>query len=206
MTFFHLNCLTLVLTTIVNHILLPTLVLCSQWRSQPDIWSCKCKFFCVYRLYKESISKEMNNDNDLNLHLHDQMSGWLRYCMFDEQLLWTNELNNWWQILYSLDRPYQDHVMRCENASTIYQTCPKTERLSLFVPLSDINPVGRSNNKFNHAKWWKMPEHQWRIVKRLHELSGIENLHLENLYLWLSNIVLWIWNLQQWPVWSTNSY
>ena len=40
-----------------------------------DIWSCKCKFFCVYRPYKESISKEMNND-DLNLHLHDQMSGW----------------------------------------------------------------------------------------------------------------------------------
>ena len=30
---------------------------------------------------KESISKEMNNDNDLNLHLHDQMSGWLRYCL-----------------------------------------------------------------------------------------------------------------------------
>ena len=28
---------------------------------------------------KELISKEMNNDNDLNLHLHDQMSGWLRY-------------------------------------------------------------------------------------------------------------------------------
>ena len=22
----------------------------------------------------------MNNDNDLNLHLHDQMSGWLRHC------------------------------------------------------------------------------------------------------------------------------
>ena len=21
----------------------------------------------------------MNNDNDLNLHLHDQMSGWLRH-------------------------------------------------------------------------------------------------------------------------------
>ena len=55
-----------------------------QWRSQPDIWSCKmtnangqCKFFCVYRPYKEPISKEMNN-NHLNLHLHDQMSGWLR--------------------------------------------------------------------------------------------------------------------------------
>ena len=32
-------------------------------------------FFCVCRPYKESISKEMKNDNDLNLHLHDQMSG-----------------------------------------------------------------------------------------------------------------------------------
>ena len=42
-------------------------------------WSGKCKFFCVYRPYKESFSKEMNNDNDLNLHLHDQLvSGWLR--------------------------------------------------------------------------------------------------------------------------------
>ena len=39
-----------------------------QWRSQPDIWSCKCKFFCVYRPYKEPISKEMNNDNNLILH------------------------------------------------------------------------------------------------------------------------------------------
>ena len=47
---------------------------CDQWRSQPDNWSCKCKFFCVYRPYKEPISKEMNNDNHLNLHLHDQMS------------------------------------------------------------------------------------------------------------------------------------
>ena len=48
----------------------------AQWRSQPDMWSCKCKFFCVYRPYKESVSKEMNND-DLNLHLHDQIVGGL---------------------------------------------------------------------------------------------------------------------------------
>ena len=27
----------------------------------------------------------MNNDNDLDLHLHDQMSGWLRYC--EEELV-----------------------------------------------------------------------------------------------------------------------
>ena len=44
-----------------------------QWRSQPDIWSCKCKFFCVYRPYKEPTSKEMNKYNHLNLHLHDQV-------------------------------------------------------------------------------------------------------------------------------------
>ena len=30
--------------------------------------NCKCKFFCVYRPYTESIAKEMNIDNDLNLH------------------------------------------------------------------------------------------------------------------------------------------
>ena len=41
---------------------------CTQWRSQPDNLVMLCKFFCVYRPYKESISKEMNNDNDLNLH------------------------------------------------------------------------------------------------------------------------------------------
>ena len=35
------------------------------WRSQLDIWSCEYKFW-VYRLYKESISKELSND--LNLH------------------------------------------------------------------------------------------------------------------------------------------
>ena len=40
-----------------------------------------CKFFCVYRPYKESISKEMNNDNDLNLHSMTKSSGWLRYCV-----------------------------------------------------------------------------------------------------------------------------
>ena len=37
-------------------------------RSQPDIWSCKCNFFCVYRPYKDSISEELNNDSHLNLH------------------------------------------------------------------------------------------------------------------------------------------
>ena len=50
-----------------------------QWRSQPDIWPCKCKFFCVYRPYKELIFKEMNNDNDLNLYSMTKLSGWLSY-------------------------------------------------------------------------------------------------------------------------------
>ena len=39
------------------------------------------QIFLCFRPYKESISEEMNNDNDLNLHLHDQMSGWLRYWL-----------------------------------------------------------------------------------------------------------------------------
>ena len=34
-----------------------------------------CKFFCVYRPYKESISTEMNNDNDLNLHSMTKLLG-----------------------------------------------------------------------------------------------------------------------------------
>ena len=50
-----------------------------QWRSQPDIWSYKCKFFCVYRPYKGLISKTMNNDDDLNLRSMTKLSGWLRY-------------------------------------------------------------------------------------------------------------------------------
>ena len=41
------------------------------------------KFFCVYRPYKDPISKEMNNDNDLNLHSMTKLSGWLRYCLYD---------------------------------------------------------------------------------------------------------------------------
>ena len=35
-------------------------------------------FLCFWP-YKEWISKEMNNDNDLNLHSMTKLSGWLRY-------------------------------------------------------------------------------------------------------------------------------
>ena len=52
----------------------------SQWRSQPDNLVILCKFFCVCRPYKESISREMNNGNDLNLHSMTKLSGWLRCC------------------------------------------------------------------------------------------------------------------------------
>ena len=37
--------------------------------------------FCVYRPYMESTSKEMNNDNDLNLHSITKLSGWPRHCL-----------------------------------------------------------------------------------------------------------------------------
>ena len=36
--------------------------------ASPTFGHANCKFFSVYIPYKESISKEMNNDNDLNLH------------------------------------------------------------------------------------------------------------------------------------------
>ena len=42
-------------------------------------WVMQMQIFSVYRPYKESISKEMNNDNDLNLHSMTKLSGWLRY-------------------------------------------------------------------------------------------------------------------------------
>ena len=38
------------------------------------------QFINVYRPYKESISKEMNYDSDLNLNSMTKLSGWLRYC------------------------------------------------------------------------------------------------------------------------------
>ena len=37
-------------------------------------------FLCLYRPYKESISKAMNND-DLNLHSVTKLSGWLCYWL-----------------------------------------------------------------------------------------------------------------------------
>ena len=51
-----------------------------QWRSQHDNLVMLCKFFCVYRPCKESISKEINND-DLSLHSMTKLSGWLRHCI-----------------------------------------------------------------------------------------------------------------------------
>ena len=56
-----------------------TIVGDNQWQSQPDNFVMLCKFLCVYRPYKQSISKEINNDNDLNLHSMTKLSGWLRY-------------------------------------------------------------------------------------------------------------------------------
>ena len=45
-----------------------------------------------YRSYKESISKEMNNDNNPNLHSMTNMSGWLRYCNRESQNNDNNKL------------------------------------------------------------------------------------------------------------------
>ena len=66
----------------VYSFLLLTVRCCDQWSSRLDMWSCKCNFFCAYRPYKESISKEMNNsDNDLNLYSMTKLSGWVHYWL-----------------------------------------------------------------------------------------------------------------------------
>lgn len=43
-----------------------------------------------------------------------------------------------------LGHPYQDHVMRCENSATRYESCPSTSRLSLVIPLKATNVVGKN--------------------------------------------------------------
>ena len=47
--------------------------------SQPNnsVPLCKLKYCHVYKLSTKSISKEMNNDNELNLHSRTKLSGWL---------------------------------------------------------------------------------------------------------------------------------
>jgi hypothetical protein len=39
-----------------------TLLIYDQWRSQPDSLVMLCKYFRVHRPWKQSISKEMNDD------------------------------------------------------------------------------------------------------------------------------------------------
>ncbi|XP_046847443.1 cellular tumor antigen p53-like [Xenia sp. Carnegie-2017] len=35
---------------------------------------------------------------------------------------------------------YPEHVMRCDNPQTRYESCPKTKRLSIFIPLNAVKP------------------------------------------------------------------
>ena len=46
----------------------------------------------------------MNNDNDLNLHLHDPMSGWLRYRV---QL--AVRISNWTTLYYNVGLEVKRH-------------------------------------------------------------------------------------------------
>jgi hypothetical protein len=46
-----------------------------QWRSQPDDSVPLCKYCRVYKISTQSISKEMNNDNELKFARWDQIVG-----------------------------------------------------------------------------------------------------------------------------------
>jgi hypothetical protein len=52
---------------------------CNQWRSQPDNLVMLCKYFCVHKPWKQSISKEMKKWIIMiwNLHSMTKLSGWL---------------------------------------------------------------------------------------------------------------------------------
>ena len=51
-------------------------------------------FLCLWTI-KELISKEMNNDNDLNLHSMTKLSGWLCYCCRGNSLIGKMLLRTW---------------------------------------------------------------------------------------------------------------
>ena len=53
----------------------------------------------LYRPYKESISNEMYNNNDLNLHSQTKLLGWLCYWIFRELQVIDDSKRS--QILYS---------------------------------------------------------------------------------------------------------
>ena len=59
------------LLTLVNTVAKPARDLVMQ-----ILWVYRPYFLWVYRPYKESISKEVNNDNDLNLHSMTKLSDW----------------------------------------------------------------------------------------------------------------------------------
>ena len=48
-------------------------------------------FLCFWP-YKERLSKEMNNGNDLNLHSMTKLSGWLRYCSCSVYMLYIRKV------------------------------------------------------------------------------------------------------------------
>ena len=75
----------------------------------------------------------MNNDNDLNLHLHDQMSGWLRYCttqlnvceykhlylnFFNKLAFFNNSLNHhqFYSCIFGKFKVSADQVCSIENS------------------------------------------------------------------------------------------
>ena len=111
-------------------------------RSQPDICSCKCKFFCVYRPYKEPISKEMNNNNDLNLHLHDQMSGWLRYCILFQLCFTFNQTSG------KIATPANliDRIYHSQHAVIRFSTSRCSQNSSWYVNNREVCPWSLANS------------------------------------------------------------
>ena len=64
-----------------------------QWRSHPDIWSWKCKYFSVFikRIRNKFLRKWKMIIIIMIVYLHSmiKLSGWLRYCPLVKKTIWS---------------------------------------------------------------------------------------------------------------------
>ena len=110
--------------------------------AKPAFGHANANFSVFIKPYKESISKEMNND--LNFHLHDQMSGWLRYTeltVCQKRHVPDNSTNQWLKPAAPrahLSRPVL--VIRDKLDRQSFLLCGQYRALSSFVrPLHAMN-------------------------------------------------------------------
>ena len=72
----------------------------------------------------------MNNDNHLNFHLHDQMSGWLRYCL---EIVCNNTVLNFVTKYLYLGNILDNHLTLAKNFNRSFKRASNHLRLLQYV-------------------------------------------------------------------------